>query len=99
MLLANIRLDSESMPGANIPAYFPRVSVWRRKNTFLLRWPQNATIKEAASETSEARKVEVKLKKEDLEKNGEKSEEVERVGTPEQVRPNFFFSNEKMGLD
>ncbi len=70
------------------------------KNTFLLRWPQNATIKEAASETSEARKVEVKLKKEDLEKNGEKSEEVERVGTPEQVRPNFFlFFNEKMGPD
>jgi hypothetical protein len=40
------------------------------------------------------------LKKEDLEKNGEKSEEVERVGTPEQVRPNFFlFFNEKMGPD
>lgn len=42
------------------------------------------------SEAGEAKKVEVKVKKEDREKNGEKEavveEEEERVETPEQVR-------------
>lgn len=55
-----------------------------------VRWKQNATIKEAVSEAGEAKKVEVKVKKEDREKNGEKEavveEEEERVETPEQVR-------------
>ena len=54
------------------------------------RWKQNATIKEAAGEAAEARKVEVKLKKEDKEKNGEVVEELERVATPDQVRSRFF---------
>ena len=49
------------------------------------RWKQTATIKEAAGETAEARKVEVKIKKEDKEKNGEAVEELERVATPDQV--------------
>ena len=53
------------------------------------RWKQNATIKEAAGEVPDAKKVEVKLKKEDREKNGEATEELERVATPDQVRALF----------
>jgi hypothetical protein len=52
-------------------------------NSPKVRWKQNATIKEAVSESGESKKLEIKVKE-----DKEKEEEEERVRTPEQVRSN-----------